>query len=36
VRVIIKVGAPLKAALDAVRMGKSWEDHILLNSRGEP
>jgi integrase len=36
VRIVIKVGAPLKAALDAARGGKRPDDHILLNSRGEP
>jgi hypothetical protein len=29
VRVVIKVGAPLKAALDAARVGKKAGDHIL-------
>jgi integrase len=36
VRVIIKVGAPLKAALDAAKVGKSPQDNILLNSAGRP
>jgi integrase len=36
VRVAILVGAPLKAALDAARIGKSTEDHILLTSDGKP
>jgi integrase len=36
VRVVIPVGAPLKAALDAARVGKSAQDNVLLNSRGEP
>lgn len=36
VRVVIKVGAPLKEALDAAKLGKSAQDHILLNSAGKP
>jgi integrase len=36
VRLAILVGAPLKAALDAAKVGKSPEDHILLNSEGKP
>ena len=36
VRVLIPVGAPLKAVLDAARMGKSAQDNVLLNSHGKP
>jgi hypothetical protein len=36
VRLAILAGAPLKAALDAAKDGKSPEDHILLNSEGKP
>ena len=36
VRVVIPVAAPLKAALDAARVGKGLQDHILLNSKGKP
>ena len=36
VRIVIPVGAPLKAALDAAKIGKGPEDHILLNSDGQP
>jgi len=36
VRVVIPVAAPLKAALDAARVGKGLQDHILLNSEGKP
>ena len=35
-RIVIPVGAPLKAALDAAKIGKGPEDHILLNSDGQP
>jgi integrase len=36
VRVVIPVGAPLKAALDAAKVGKSAQDNVLLNSHGKP
>jgi integrase len=36
VRVVIPVAATLKAALDAARVGKGLQDHILLNSDGKP
>jgi integrase len=36
VRVVIPVGAPLKAVLDKAAIGRSPEEHILLNSDGKP
>ena len=32
----IPVGGPLKAALDAARVGRAKDERILLNSRGKP
>jgi integrase len=36
VRLVIPVGAPLKAVLDKARVGKSAQDHVLLNSADQP